>query len=60
VTGLYHLEMLIVDKSSASIEHGTYVEVDENHINVNKPVSRSDPAYSEFVNFILHSTENYP
>lgn len=49
-------ETLIVDTASAQIEYGNVIQISENHINVNKPVSRSDPAYSELVNFILHST----
>ena len=48
--------MMIVDENSACMKFGELIQIDENHINVNKPMSRSDPSYSKLVNFILESS----
>ena len=50
------LETLIVNDESSFCEFGTSVKIDENHVSVNKPASRGDPAYFELVNFIVSST----
>ena len=50
-------ETLIVNEESSFCEFGSSVKIDENHVNVNKPASRGDPAYFELVNFIVSSTD---
>lgn len=45
-----------MNDESSFCEFGTSVKIDENHVSVNKPASRGDPAYFELVNFIVSST----
>ena len=55
VVGFNHL---VVTKESANIGVGGMTVVNENHINVNKPSSKSDILYSQFVNFIVDNLHN--
>jgi len=49
----YGTDILVVEPDSANVGIGETVSVNENHIYVNKPVSRGHPSYAHFVNFIL-------
>ena len=57
VVGFNHL---VVSKESANLGLGGQTFVNENHINVNKPSSKSDILYSHFVNFIVDNFQNSP
>jgi len=54
VVGFNHL---VVSKDSATLGLGGQTIVNENHINVNKPSSKSDILYSQFVNFIVDNLQ---
>ncbi|CBY41678.1 unnamed protein product [Oikopleura dioica] len=54
VVGFNHL---VVSKDSANLGLGGQTIVNENHINVNKPSSKSDILYSQFVNFIVDNLQ---
>ncbi|CAG5084265.1 Oidioi.mRNA.OKI2018_I69.PAR.g10596.t1.cds [Oikopleura dioica] len=55
VVGFNHL---VVSKESADLGLGGSTLVNENHINVNKPSSKSDILYSQLVNFIVDNLHN--
>ena len=55
VVGFNHL---VVSKESADLGLGASTLVNENHINVNKPSSKSDILYSQLVNFIVDNLHN--
>merc|ERR1719494_1440890 len=44
----YGTDILVVDPDSANVGTGETVPINENHIYVNKPVSRGHPSYAHF------------